>query len=155
MRGLAILTAAALFAAPVCAQERPDEDPAITAVKSFMKAFDAQDAEAMSAHIVDGATIAVIEEREGKDRARILPLSALVTSIAANPADLAEPVWTIAVMSKAPVSMVHAKYEFLIDGERSHCGFNIYNLMRIDGEWKIASITYSHVEDDCGEGEGE
>ena len=48
-----------------------------------------------------------------------------------------------------------ASYEFLIDGKRSHCGKNIYSLTRAEGEWKIASIAYSHIEDDCGEADSQ
>ena len=89
--------AAALAAAtPVFAQDAVDADQGADprdAVTGFMQAFDAQDADAMRGFVVEGATVTVIEEREGDDRSRTLALDDLITSIAASPADLEEPVW--------------------------------------------------------------
>jgi Putative lumazine-binding len=38
------------------------------------------------------------------------------------------------------LAMVWAPFEFLVDGKVDHCGTDLFNLVRIDGEWLIASI---------------
>ena len=38
------------------------------------------------------------------------------------------------------LAMVWAPFEFLIDGKVDHCGTDLFNLVRIDGKWLIASI---------------
>lgn len=154
MRGYLIVAAALAAAAPASAQdasEANEENEPKRTVALFMDAFSAQDAEAMRAHVVEGASVTVIEERAGADRSRTVSLDGLISTIAASPADLDEPVWGMATLRSGPVASVMTSYQFLIDGELSHCGKNIFGLSRVDGEWKIASIVYSHIEEDCEE----
>ncbi|MEE4155534.1 MAG: hypothetical protein V2I27_15350 [Erythrobacter sp.] len=150
MKALPHAIAALLALAPPCSLAAADHasEPA-TALVAFMTAFDAQDADSMRAMAVEGASVTVIEEREGEDRVRAMPLERLIASIAASTSDLAEPIWNLKTIEAGPVATVSADYEFLIDGERSHCGVNIVNLVRVDGAWKIAGIAYSHIETDC------
>ena len=121
------------------------------AVTDFMRGFDAGDEAAMNALLIDGATVTVIEEREGEDRVRTIPLAGLVASIASASDDLKEPMHDLRFIQDGPVATVTARFDFLINGERSHCGTNIFNLVRVDGEWKIAGIAYSHFEEGCPE----
>lgn len=123
-------------------------DPA-AAVRAFMRAFDAQDADAMRAMAIEGASVTVIEERAGADRVRAVPLEGLIASIAGSSSDLAEPIRNLEAIEAGPVATVTAEYEFLIDGALSHCGVNMLNLVRVDGAWKIAGIAYSHIEEPC------
>jgi hypothetical protein len=38
------------------------------------------------------------------------------------------------------LAMVWAPFEFLVDGKMDHCGTDLFNLVRTDGRWLIASI---------------
>jgi len=38
------------------------------------------------------------------------------------------------------LAMVWAPFEFLIDGKVDHCGTDLFNLVRKDGKWLIASV---------------
>jgi hypothetical protein len=38
------------------------------------------------------------------------------------------------------LAMVWAPFEFLVDGKVDHCGTDLFNLVRQDGKWLIASI---------------
>jgi hypothetical protein len=38
------------------------------------------------------------------------------------------------------LAVVWATFEFLVDGKVDHCGTDLFNLVRVDGEWRIASI---------------
>jgi putative lumazine-binding protein len=38
------------------------------------------------------------------------------------------------------LAVVWAPFEFLIEGKVDHCGTDLFNLIRIDGKWLIASI---------------
>ena len=141
---------AVLLTVPAAAQETPsDEEAVLETVTDFMTAFDAKDSAAMLALLAEDAYLAMIEEREGEDRSDSLALAGLVTNLAAAPVEIAEPLDIRAVMVDGPVAMVWADYGFYMDGEQSHCGVDIFTLMRIEGEWKIATITYSHIEEPC------
>ncbi|MBH5321849.1 DUF2059 domain-containing protein [Aurantiacibacter sediminis] len=139
------------LSAPAIAQsDRQAEEP-IQTVVAFMNAFDAADEAAMMELLVDQAPVAFIEEREGEDRVGLVPLSALAQHIVNSPVPLQEPIWNLRGFEDGPVAVVTANFEFLIDGNRSHCGVNIFTLMRVEGEWKIATVTYSHITEGCSE----
>lgn len=38
------------------------------------------------------------------------------------------------------LAVVWAPFEFLVDGKVDHCGTDLFNLVRVDGRWIIASV---------------
>src|ERR1043165_4934938 len=38
------------------------------------------------------------------------------------------------------VAMVWAPYDFLVDGKVDHCGTDLFNMVRVDGKWLVASV---------------
>ena len=38
------------------------------------------------------------------------------------------------------LAVVWAPFEFLVDGKVDHCGTDLFNLVRVDGAWVIASV---------------
>ena len=46
------------------------------------------------------------------------------------------------------LAVVWAPFDFLVDGKVSHCGTDLFNLVRQDGEWRIASVADTS-RDDC------
>ena len=48
------------------------------------------------------------------------------------------------------LAVVWAPFEFLVDGKVDHCGTDLFNLVRTDGKWVIASIADTG-RSDCGQ----
>jgi len=154
MRILPIFTAAlaATLTLPAIAHSQtPDTEQVSSTVRAYMAAFDDQDAEAMGAFEIDGAHLLMVREgnAERETVTRSFPLSDANQSVANSTRDLAEPIAITAVLVEGPVAMVWADYSLFVDGTRSHCGIDIFTLLRVDDEWKIASITYSHIDAPC------
>jgi len=38
------------------------------------------------------------------------------------------------------LAVVWARFDFLVDGKVDHCGTDLFNLVRVDGKWMIASV---------------
>ncbi|WP_083345327.1 nuclear transport factor 2 family protein [Terriglobus roseus] len=38
------------------------------------------------------------------------------------------------------LAVVWAPFDFLVDGKVDHCGTDLFNMVRVDGTWKIASV---------------
>lgn len=47
------------------------------------------------------------------------------------------------------LAMVWAPFVFLIDGKVDHCGTDLFNIVRKDGKWLIASLTADVGRKDC------
>jgi len=56
------------------------------------------------------------------------------------------------VLIRGPIAVVWGEYEFFIDGVRSHCGVDAVDLVKLDGEWKIANWMWTVEPEDCPTG---
>ena len=57
----------------------------------------------------------------------------------------------ITIHFKGKVAAVWAPYDFWINGKHSHCGYEVFTLIKNQKGWKIASLTYSVEKDTCKE----
>src|ERR1700733_11842935 len=48
------------------------------------------------------------------------------------------------------LAMVWAPFEFLVDGKVDHCGTDLFNLVRQDGKWLVASVADTGRKDCAG-----
>lgn len=55
----------------------------------------------------------------------------------------------IAIHVNKNVAAVWAPYDFWVNDEHSHCGYEVFTLIKKDAAWKIASLTYSVHKKDC------
>jgi hypothetical protein len=53
------------------------------------------------------------------------------------------------VMIRGPIAVVWGEYEFRIDGEFSHCGIDSVDLVKVDGNWKIANWMWTVEKENC------
>lgn len=153
MKSIIALAAALLAAAPLAAQPTLEETAVRAAVEAFMRGLAAKDAAAMQAQVTEPGFVARIGERDGADRVGLIPMAQLIASVSSIPVPVSEPLHNEIVTVDGPVATLRADYDFIIDGKRSHCGVDIFTLMRIDGAWKIATITYSLLSSGCGAGQ--
>jgi hypothetical protein len=53
------------------------------------------------------------------------------------------------VLIRGPIAVVWGQYEFLIDGEFSHCGVDAADLVKVDGRWKVANFMWTVEKENC------
>jgi len=53
------------------------------------------------------------------------------------------------VLIRGPIAVVWGEYEFWMDGEFSHCGVDSIDLVKVDGEWKVANFMWTVEKEDC------
>ncbi len=70
-------------------------------------------------------------------------------SLATSKVRLTERMWTPTVVLHGTIAEVHAPYDFHIDGKFSHCGTDLFTVVRATGEWRIASIIYTVQRTGC------
>lgn len=62
---------------------------------------------------------------------------------------LTERYWDEELLISDTLAVFWAPYDFHIDGEFSHCGIDVLNLIRIDQEWKIGHAMWTIQRPDC------
>ena len=55
------------------------------------------------------------------------------------------------VFVHGPIAAVWGHYEFLVDGELSHCGITHMELVKNDGEWKVSHWSFTVETDGCSD----
>lgn len=53
------------------------------------------------------------------------------------------------ILVHGPIAVIWGEYEFWIDGEISHCGVDSVDLVKVEGEWKIANFMWTVEKENC------
>jgi hypothetical protein len=146
-----ILAAGAALAAGAPATAAEPQDAAVTAtVQRFFDAMAANDAAAVKAVTLPGSMFTAIRPAAGGGtRVSRIALDDFAAHLRPG---LKEAMWAPRVSVRGGMmATLTAPYEFKLDGKTTHCGIDVFDLARVDGEWKIASITWTAEPDACPE----
>ncbi len=51
--------------------------------------------------------------------------------------------WDPTVMVSGTIAVVWYPYDIYVDGQWSHCGIDVFNMIRTDAGWRIAVLQYN------------
>jgi hypothetical protein len=97
----------------------------------------------------EGAITAARVAPDGTHQHRTLRWAEFAAQLKPDGSKIVESLGTPAIEIDEDVAMVWAPYTVTIDGKLSHCGYDHFDLVRSDGQWKILNITYSHRTTGC------
>ncbi|MBO9614364.1 MAG: nuclear transport factor 2 family protein [Dyadobacter sp.] len=60
-----------------------------------------------------------------------------------------ERIYDVKISIDRPMAVVWAPYKFYLGGKFSHCGVNVFNLLKTSAGWKINDITDTRRKDAC------
>lgn len=66
-------------------------------------------------------------------------------------AGLSERMWNPKVMRRGPIAVVWAPYEFQVNGKTTHCGIDVFDMVKVEGTWKIAHLMWTQEPNGCAE----
>jgi hypothetical protein len=165
MKRIAFIAAAALaFVAceqptreSVPAPEAPDRDAILETVDTFFLAMAEKDSAKASAILAPGARMVAIGYGERAGPVRRSDVQGFVADFDTPdyPERVHEDYWDPTVLQRADLAVVWTPYRIDIGGERLHCGIDVFNLSREDGNWLIYSISFTMEPDACPELEPE
>ena len=143
-----------LVSAPLSARALPADKAAVMAVVDrFVAGVGARDPAAVAATLRSetGALFAT-EAADGTHSLRALTHDQFTARFAPGPERYEERITHPVVELDGDAAMVWADYVFLIDGKLHHCGVDHLGLVREQGEWKIATATFTSRTTSCGKG---
>ena len=120
-----------------------EEQQVVTVVEQLFNGIETQDTVLLAELLDSGAQLVSVREVDGVSRWTRRTKAEFLTGIATNDANMVERMWAPEVRIDGDVATLWAPYDFHIDGEFSHCGYDGFHLMRQDGGWLIATITYT------------
>lgn len=133
---LTAATAAALLISALHAQSQ-DEQAVLAPVNEMFQAMTQHDAVAIKKPLLPGGTMVLM--REGKPHQ--LTFDAFADMVGKpGKAHIEERIHDPLVRIDNDLAVVWAPFDFLVDGKVDHCGTDLFNLVRTDGKWLVASI---------------
>jgi hypothetical protein len=130
-----------------------DEAAVLAVMDRYMHAISANDLQAMAAmQTPDGMTYRA-RATKGAAGMEIVgrPNSYWVDPARADGRVVRERYWSPTVVVRGSIAVVWAPYEFWIDGKTSHCGIDVFDFVRIEGEWRVSNSMWTVEPDACDE----
>lgn len=143
-----------VFSPPVVAQEPnsgPEKEVAEVA-NTFLSALSAADTATLSGLLAPQAMIYSVREGTPEPSIGAVSRAAFLESLGGEDQELLERMWNPTVQVQDRVAMVWTPYDFHLNGEFSHCGIDVFTMLKGAEGWQVASITYNVVREGCPPG---
>ncbi|MDB5193545.1 MAG: hypothetical protein JWQ96_3108 [Segetibacter sp.] len=132
-------------------QAQSAEDSVKQVVNKMFAAMKGGEGTALKSCFNDSAFLqTIVTTKDGKTSVRNENIDAFIKQITALPKDAAdERIKFDMVKVDGGLASVWTPYQFYYNGNFSHCGVNSFQLVRINGEWKIQYIIDTRRKDNC------
>jgi hypothetical protein len=138
-RLVASLTAATLASAltPSIHATTPEEQAVLAPIQAMFDGMSSRDAAAIQAPLLPGGSLVLM--RDGTPSQ--MTFEAFATRVAKpSPTHIEERIHDPLIRIDNDLAVVWAPFDFYVDGKVDHCGTDLFNLVRKDGKWLIASV---------------
>ena len=78
-----------------------------------------------------------------------MPIQQFLTRVSAGKGKWEERIWDPKIHEQGAIAIVWAPFEFRLNGRFSHCGIDSFSLLKVKGEWKIASVSDTRQTENC------
>jgi hypothetical protein len=99
--------------------------------------------------LLKGGQVHSTRDENGQQTVRSVAFDEFVRSAAASQARLLERMWDADVRVFGRIATVAAPYDFHRDGVFSHCGTDVFDLVKTPEGWKISGILYTVERQGC------
>ena len=135
------------------AQEQEKENVKAT-IEAFFEAFHKQDTLSLKSMATESVIMQSIgQNKESNVRLNQSDYAQFLKSIASIPKDktFEEKLLSFNIQVDGAMANAWTPYEFWFNGNFSHCGVNSFQLMKIDGDWKIIYLVDTRRREGCNQ----
>ena len=136
IRPLACVAALA-FVTPVLPAATPQEQAVLSPVQALFDGMAQRNAAAILKPVLPGATMVLMRDGTPTQTTFAAFAQRLATP---SPTHIQERVHDPLIRIDHDLAVVWAPFDFLVDGRVDHCGTDLFNLVRQNGQWLIASV---------------
>lgn len=124
----------------------PDEQAVLAPITAMFDGMAKRDAAAIKKPLLPGGTMVLM--RDGKPTQ--MTFDAFAEAVGKpGKAQIEERIHDPLIKVDNDLAVVWAPFEFLVDGKVDHCGTDLFNVVRTEGRWLIASVADTGRKD-CG-----
>ncbi len=126
-----------------------EEQSVLAAVQQFFATMAAKDVEGARQVLIPEGRFFSVRTIDGERTVRSSTNQEFIDMLATAEGVWLERMWDPEVRVEGDIATVFAPYDFHVNGEFSHCGFDAFDLVKFDGQWKIAGGTYTVERTGC------
>jgi len=144
--GAVILSLTLVGTTAVRAQGTPSDSEkaaVVAAVQALFDAMAAKDAQKALALVIPDGQLQSVRKTDAPATARGRTLEAFANSLPTQKASMLERMWSPEVHVSGPIATLAARYDFHLDGKFTHCGTDIFTLVKTADGWKISGGIYT------------
>ena len=131
--------------------ESRDRTAVLDTVQEFFDAMSACDAAAASKVLEPDGRFFRVPEGSPNDRVNHFDNAAFLDRLEDCEEVNVERFWNAEVRVHGLIAMVWAPYDFWSDGRFSHCGVDLFNLVKTESGWRIVGGVYTIEKENCEE----
>jgi Putative lumazine-binding len=134
-------------AVPLSAEAAKEEQAVLAPINAMFDGMAKRDAAAIKKPLLPGGGMVLM--RDGKPTQ--MTFEAFADAVGKpGKAQIEERIHDPLVRIDNDLALVWAPFDFLVDGKVDHCGTDLFNLVRADGKWLIASVADTGRKDCAG-----
>ena len=153
MRTLGATVAIVCLLSPLLAQaqapSQAERDAVLGAIQTFFDTMTARDVEGARRVVAPEGRMFSAVEGKGSPSLRSRTLEEYLGVLGTLKQTYKERFWEPEVRIQGPIAMVWTPYDFWVDGKFSHCGIDVFNLVKTPEGWKISGGVYTVQEEGC------
>jgi hypothetical protein len=120
------------------------------AVDRWLASINTNDPEAMAANqVARGMTFRQKRDPDGYWKLTNRSNAEWVERARQEKEALHERYWSPTILVHGPIATFWAPYSFDINGKRSHCGVDVFDLVKVEGRWLIANAMWTVEPEGC------
>jgi hypothetical protein len=150
---LALLIAMLHVPNPAVAQApNADQEAVLAVLNNFTAALLRKDSAGMASQLDSTSRFTLLRPSPNGTRVWVVQPSQFI-SLTTKPDGPAydEPIRNPIVHIDGDLATVWAEYQVVLNGAVSHCGYDSFQLARLNGQWKIINVSDTFRRDGCGE----
>jgi hypothetical protein len=137
-------TASAQTTAP-----NPEEAAILAVIDRFMHAIGTNDAAVLAEIRIEGGSTITSRRDPAGGEAPLVTRRVFTPSTTSRPATNKERYWDPVVHVRGGIAVVWTPYEYWSGDKSSHCGIDVFDMMKDKGVWKIANAMWTIEPDAC------
>ena len=148
--GVLLLVATFGGNATLRAQTAPQDSAAVlSAAQTLLRSINTRDTSLARPLLLPGGVFVSIRQGAGGSTPRVQTHAEFLTSLPSGKEQLLERIWSPRVTVEGTLAEVRAPYDFHIDGKFSHCGVDVFTLVKATSGWLISGTSYTVQQTGC------
>jgi len=132
------------------AAQKEDEKSAVLAtVQQFFDTMTSRDVEGARRILMPEARMLSVRDQNGQSAVRTSAVEGYLKGLGEGKQTNRERMWDPDVRLHGGIASVWTPYDFWADGKFSHCGIDIFDLVKTPEGWRIAAVTYTVERTGC------